>query len=122
MTKNEIIEAFAMRLEGYSYREIADKYGVSSERIRQIVGYGAKGRKVGNAKCIYPNLTKWVIENGDSFNHINKETGICSSSTGFYQKLKGTSRLTICDIKKILEYTGMTFEEAFGVVREDFDE
>ena len=34
MTIDEKVEAYRMRLEGSSLREIADKFGVSMERIR----------------------------------------------------------------------------------------
>ena len=118
MTSDDIIEAFALRLDGYTYRELGERYGVSHENIRQVLDSGAKGRKVGLATCIYPKLTQWVIDSGDSFNHINKVAGVCSASHVFYKKLNGESKLTISDIKKILDYTGMTFEEAFGEVRE----
>lgn len=36
MTREEKIDAFAMRLDGFTYEEIGQKYGMSRERVRQI--------------------------------------------------------------------------------------
>ena len=36
MTKEEKIDAFTMRLDGYTLQEIGDKYGLTRERIRKM--------------------------------------------------------------------------------------
>ena len=36
MTREEKIDAFTMRLDGYTLQEIGDKYGLTKERIRQM--------------------------------------------------------------------------------------
>ncbi len=38
MTREEKIEAFTMRLDGETYQEIADKFGVTRQYIHQILG------------------------------------------------------------------------------------
>lgn len=65
MTREEKIEAFTMRLDGETYQEIADKFGVTRQYIHQMLGGDRRSKVALNDRgFIYPNLMKWMIENG----------------------------------------------------------
>lgn len=113
MTKEEKIAAYAMRLGGSSLQEVADKFGVSREYIRQITpptGTLAQTRS-SYEKCIYPNISSWLYENRYSYNRFSKL--ICCTCTSIYNALIGKTDPSKCLIDKILDATGMTYEVAF---------
>lgn len=117
MTREEKIEAFTMRIDGHTYQEIADKLGVTRQCIHQMLGADRRSKVALNDKgFIYPNLMKWMIENGVPIYDLYKKMGYTSSdSSKVYKRLRGDIRFTICDIRKILEITGMSFEECFSL-------
>ena len=39
MTRQQKIEAFTMRIDGYSFNQIAEKFGVSRQAVQQILQY-----------------------------------------------------------------------------------
>lgn len=117
MTREEKIEAFAMRLDGETYQEIADKFGVTRQYIHQMLGGDRRSKVALNDRgFIYPNLMKWMIENGVPIYELYKKMGYKSSDCSkIYQRLRGESRFTISDIRKILEITKLSFEECFEI-------
>ena len=112
MTIEEQIEAYAMRLDGYALQEIADKFGVSRQRIQQIIGPGS-GHSVRRPNpCMkYPNIGKWLIENKMTQCGLANKSGIASAylSNILLGKINPGKKI----IDKILLATGMTYEEAF---------
>lgn len=109
MTREEKIEAYTMRLDGHTLQEIGDKFGVTREYIRQIVGSCGKTRTIKN--CVYPAIGEWFSEHGTSPYDLSEECGLsfrtlCNALTGKNDPSKKT-------IDKILSATGMTYEDAF---------
>jgi len=116
MTKEQKIEAFTMRLDGMSYQAIADKYGVSRQYIQQMLIGGSRRNqfKKWEKDFIYPNLYAYMSSKG--FNTLKKisehlELGITPFHLG--KRFKGEVAFRIEEILKIIEITGMSFEEAF---------
>ena len=117
MTKEQKLQAYAMRLDGFTYQEIANKFGVTRQCIQQNIG------TVGNSRnnrrnvlrlsenCIYNGLAKFIKENEISSAVLADIIGICRVAA--YQRVVGERNFDISDIYKILDYTGMTFEECF---------
>lgn len=122
MTKQEVVTMFAMRLDGYTLQEIGEHFGVTRERIRQILESSVKSPKANGCKCIYPGLRTWFITSGTSAYRMHKEVGIGKGVTPLYNRLSGEKQFTLQEIKKLLAYTGLTFEEAFGEEDEKSDE
>ena len=114
MTKQDKIDAFVMRLDGYTLQQIGDKFGVTKERIRQIVGNNVttENRIDRTEKIIYPNIKKWAIAHNKTPHQIYMDIN-CSKSTKWLT-VHGSYGPSLESIKKILNYTGLTFEEAFG--------
>lgn len=113
MTIDEKVEAYRMRLNGASLQECADRFGVSRERIRQIIpGVGERSiRQEAYKSCIYPNISNFMYENQYNYHSISKMTGFAQVTVSDYLTGKKDMRKRFID--KILDITDMTYEEAF---------
>lgn len=115
MTREEKIRAFAMRLDGMTFEEVAKEFGVTREYIRQICYTPRKHSRRGkDFCCVYPGLKKWMREHQYSVSRLATEIGIQKSSVAWTGKLSGKRNITVKEAKKILAITGLTFEETFG--------
>lgn len=119
MTNEQKIEAFSRRLQGETYKSIADSYGVSKQYIEQTLKGGVCGRKVTEKsakKCVYKGLAEYMERNNVSTLKLTKMLGYTSANyVTIGKKLAGLSQFDLKIIKKILEITGMTFEECFAL-------
>lgn len=114
MTKEQKVEAYAMRLDGCSLQECADKFGVTREYIRQItppIGNYAKKRSKYD-KCLYPRIADWLYENRYSYTRFCKLLDVSPTCGRGY--LTGEARPTKGFIDAVLLATGMSYEEAFS--------
>lgn len=65
-----------------------------------------------NFNTIYPALAKWCIQNNIyNLQEFGQDLGI--KYTTFHSKMSGLSEFRISEAKKIMEKTGLSFEEAF---------
>ena len=112
-------EMVRMRNAGASYAEIANRYGISKQRVYQIVGreHKAKFRPLTEARCVYPVLRKWMNDNRISKaelcrrmygnNSGTNSTNLCEILCG---RQKGVTKSTI---DKLIKATGLKYEELF---------
>ena len=113
MSKEKIMEMFALRLEGLSLEEIAKRFGVSREWVRQCLYGYCKGRRGRPFKCVYIGLKHWIIRSEISMPHLFEKTSAFKNISVLRRCLAGEQRLTMEQIKDLMDVTGMTFEEAF---------
>ena len=120
MTKEEKIDAFTMRLNGYTLQEIGDKYGLTRERIRQMFasittksGISRKSYK----NYIYPNISDWMIDNNVKQSDLSKKLGCAQVTISSY--LTGKKSPSFAFINLMLELTKMPYEVAFSKKRVD---
>lgn len=118
MTKEQKIEAYAMRLDGVSLQGIADHFGVSKQYIHQLLPGARRSNKKKYESYIYPNIVKFLRENNVSAKHLAELCDITNSGINHF--LSGKSGGSKTTIDKILAVTGMTYEEAFA--KEDSNE
>lgn len=114
MRSNEdIMEMIEMRNEGKSLAEIGQRFGVSCQRIFQIIGNSTRypGRPIKN--CVFPGITNWLFEHRVSIKEMSERLN-CMGYHTLQLKLSGKHVFTLPETKAILAYTGLTFEEAFG--------
>ena len=113
------LEVRKMRESGMTLREIAEKKGISFQRVAQICGgmYAkySRGTRKQNA-VIFKGLREWLSTNKISrakfCDMLGYESGT-ATRVRLNSKLYGCTEFKMNEIKKILEVTGMTFEEAF---------
>lgn len=118
MTNHEKAQMYKMRLEGYTLQEIANQFSVSKQRVAQILpplkqGYRALRPDMLN-KIVYPNLREWMRKNTCTTRMLCDMTG--TSYMSLFRGLQNAKyELRKSTIDKILEVTGMTYEEAFAL-------
>ena len=113
MTKDEKVEAYRMRLDGASFAEIGNRFGVSRQYIQQILPRPRKNRiEMSAESCIYNGISKWMLENGVSYAKLARCVGLSNSCLSLV--LAGKVAPTKTTIDKILEFTQMSYEEAFS--------
>lgn len=110
MTNEQKIDIFAMRVNGYTYREIGEKYGISRERVQQILLTAVAPRKQKPGE--YPNISTWMAECRVTVLKMSEESGIARNS--IYGYLKGRQKPSFRFIAYITQKTGMPFEVAFA--------
>lgn len=113
MTIEEKVAAYEMRLRGFTLQECADRFGVSRECIRQIVPDTStrSHQRRHYDGCIFPNIANWLYENRYTYSRFGLACGTNCVSMRRY--LIGEVNITRGVINRILDVTGMTYEEAF---------
>jgi DNA-binding CsgD family transcriptional regulator len=106
-----------LKEEGKTYNEIAVIYGISKQRVYQILRKGDKRyfRHISKRSVKHTGLRNWMNTNQISFNELTTRIfGYYHAE--HYKRLYwrlSSGCLTMSLIKKILEITGLTFEECF---------
>lgn len=103
-------EMIAMWRQGLTYEQIGRAYGLTGKGAYSYVHY--KPRKQ-PSDCVYPGLRDWLNRHGTQA-ELYKGAGIRCCQKAFYDKLRGKSPMTLCDIRLIIRYTGESFEALFG--------
>lgn len=120
ITIDQKVEMYRMRLEGKSYQAIADRFGVSRQYVHQLFGQKYKSEPYRNVNVQYTGLRKWMNESHYSVAKLARESGCTDHSYGTITSyLQGSPRMDIDSIRKILRFTGLTFEEALGETEQE---
>lgn len=123
MTKEEILSAVSMRIDGYTWRSIAKELHYTDCTIRNSIK-----RMIDNPKrqpggrfmyVIYPNVRNWMRDEGVSCTKISK--GIFYTDTAVRDQLSGRSRINPILIRKIMKMSGMTYEEVISLEGRESD-
>ena len=117
-SKIDIAQAEEMRRQGKTYREIGEYFGVTYERIRQVLAHIEPQPRYFNAvqeaTCIYPRLRDWMNRNMVSPWRMAALMGYSSvqaAENRLKDRLAGRTEFRMRDIVGILEVTGMTFND-----------
>lgn len=106
---------------GMTLREIAAKHGLSYQRVHQIIGGSTKNiknwfKEIPSEECIYPNIRKWMNNNRITYAELSRRLW-GQSHPAYYCRLHkyllGASSLPKRVIDKLIEVTGLTYEELF---------
>ena len=111
MTREQKIEAYQMLLDGYTLQAIGEKFGISRQRVLQLFSVKHIRTDAAIESCAYPNIAKWMDENGYGYTGIAK---LCNAPyASVFSALKECKDCKKSFIDKILKLTGMTYEVAF---------
>lgn len=123
-SKDRFLEMIKMRLDGCTYKEIAEKFGVTRQRVQQIVaeftGKERTKKSFNRTGFIYPNILEWMDEKGISLAELSRIIGIGEgNSSRTSKKMRGETEFRMFEIKEILKESGKTFEYMFRTENED---
>lgn len=112
-------EKLALREQGMTYQQIADRLGISYQAVAQALAtHNTKHfHYISESCCIYPNLRKWLNENQVSKSELARRCGYAGSpgnTNRVFSYLQGKIDPPKRVIDKILAATGLTYEQAFG--------
>jgi len=117
VTKDQKIDAFAMRLDGRSLAEIGGKYGLSRQRIQQILPPSGEHERISStARIRFPKIREWAFSSGTSGSEIIKRlAGEDKGLANHYRSVlyTGAVTATLADVCAIMRATGLSFENAF---------
>lgn len=116
MTKEEIVSAFVMRLNGSTFEEIAEHFNVTKQHIQHVLSCptARQGNRNTLGKCIYTGLKRWCISSGTSLYELFDKINCFPTRNSLYKCARGEQLMRIDQIREILAFTGLSFEEAFG--------
>ena len=94
MTRSDLIKICTMRIDGYTYQEIADAMGCSKQNIHQILKetLREKGRKM-PSNFIYRNLGREILNTYGGIPKLCEETGLKHGR--IYDMITGRVRVTL---------------------------
>lgn len=117
MTREQKHQMLDMRLDGYSFEDIGERFGVSKQRIQQILSGKDSGKRNATSKqnrldrYIFPKIAIWMNEHDYTLVMMAEEIGV--SPTTLSGQLLGKNEPPLKTVRKIIEITGMPFEVAF---------
>lgn len=92
-------EMRSMRETGMSYREIGMHYGISRQRVQQILERTPGNYRYSSILESYPELQKYMYEHGMNLNDFANSVGI--NRARFKQCLNHKKKFSDLDIQKI---------------------
>ena len=106
------------RESGLTYREIAEKHGVSFQAVVNACGRHAPGRfkPFTASQVVYPNLRRWLNENKvGKFELIRRMGNIANGGAvaSIGRWLRGDCYPSKLVIDKLIAATGLTYEQLF---------
>lgn len=113
MTEESIkrtLDIVEMRLRGLTYQEIADKYGISRQRVYSIFNNGVIGRNKSD-DWVYKGLRGWMLENHITSEELGKIINITAPNVR--SKLYGKADFRLKEIVAIIKKSGLSFEQLF---------
>lgn len=112
------------REAGMTCRAIAEKHGVSWQRVQAVVGkYSpAHFQYVTEAGCIYPNLRRWMNDNKVSRSELVRQMGLEAypkNIVNLSSVIVGKTSPRKAYIDRMLRATGMTYETLFYTEKQE---
>ena len=112
-------KALELRREGLSYIEIAVALDCTIYDIHIAVGHVAGGaflRAFTPERCVYSGIREWLNNNKMSLRQLceHMDTIVTGATLNRVRDmLRGTRELRKSDIDRLMEITGLTYEQAF---------
>lgn len=112
MTKEQKEEVKRLSDAGVTYQAIGERFGVSKQRIHQIVTRPSRRRKQPKTAGIkYPRIKQYLEEHNVRVTAFATACGV--TNTTMWENLRGGG-MRKSTIDAILKVTGLTYEEAFS--------
>lgn len=117
----------SMRKQGMTYRAIGEALHMSGENVRQTLlryagdrttkprKYHMSGERANGKAFCFERLEQWRKAHEMSVYRVLHNAGVVPPNGGTYRFMIGKKySVDLDDVKRLLNYTGLTFWEAFG--------
>ena len=114
MTTERETRMIELRKQGETYDEIAKQFGITKQRVQQVLApYKIRrpAKRHDEKRYVFPNIVRWMNINDMSFAKFGATVGKAGAVVHRY--ITGKISPNFNFVVKVLEVTGMTFEEAF---------
>lgn len=108
MNREQLIEAFTMKVCGYKTTDIAKYFGVKPSTLQSALQRVITGKVL--CPSIYPKVNEFMLEKGYAISDMSDRMEIPNSTCRDFLIGKTKSYEMIV---KLLKITGLTFEEIF---------
>lgn len=108
MTKQDLIKAFTMKVNGYKTEIIADEIGVTAGCLSKALHSVITNKNT--KQSVYPKLNEFMLVNGYNATEMSELLQVNNST--FADFIKGRTKPYDL-IVKVIKLTGFTFEEIF---------
>ena len=118
-SNRKLDEYEALRNSGWTYQQIADKYGVSRQSVSEIMAKYKRSAFQGfnEKRCVYVGLRNWLNENRCSLKELHRRmyghNSGGNSKDRYKRLLRGEGLFNKNDIDSLISVTGLTYEELF---------
>lgn len=112
ISKQQKIDMYTMRLNGYSFTDIAVKYHTTRQNVHRILHNSIKGDRY-YGKIRYPAIRQWILDNEASIQKLHgfmRERGHSGDYVLFCKKLR-TGTLSDDELSIISKVTGMSLDD-----------
>ena len=112
ISKQQKIDMYTMRLNGYSFADIAVKYHTTRQNVHRILHDSIKGDRYYN-RVRYPAIRQWIIDNGASIQKLHelmRERGYVNDYASLCKKLRA-GILSDDDLSIISKATDMSLDD-----------
>lgn len=116
MTREELIKAFVMKVDGHTYREIGKEMGCSHENIHNELKNALGAKTISADKTVYPNLIKEIKVRYKSLPIFCETVNL--DYRHFYSVLKGKVQPTGNDVFVCCKHLDMDWSYLFEKVGE----
>lgn len=112
MTREQKIEAFTMRIDGHSFNQIAEKFGVSRQAIQQILQYSIAVTKKKDFTYKCSAISNYLFSNEISLRDLSKMIGV---SYGYLSHSLRSGNISLKLAQKLSNFTGIPVCEILSV-------
>lgn len=112
ISKQQKIDMYTMRLNGYSFADIAVKYHTTRQNVHEILHNSIKGDRH-YSRIRYPAIRQWILDNEASIKKLHEliqERGYDRGYAPFYQRL-GAGTLSDDELSLISKVTSMSLDD-----------
>ena len=113
MTKEQLLGAFEMRINGFSYAEIGEKYNLSKQRVEANLKGVIKQSKIIAKREL---VADFLNENGMTITDLAKRCDCSRQTMNAYLKGKDVSTDLL---SKIHEITGLSYDKLMEISDEE---
>ena len=113
MTKENLITAFTMKVNGYKTEAIAKQLGVEAAALNKALHNVISNKNP--SYSVYPKLNEYMLVNGYTATDMSEL--LSENVSTFADFLKGKTK-SYNLIVKVIKLTGFTFEEIFMIDKE----